>query len=228
MDATRLVKSGFNNYHIDVKDKKSGENRQGRCQEGKDKIDRGYKKRDGHRNNVLNQIYFLQARQDYSRSICASKLSSLFSLSRAPHSQHISHVKPPQRQARINQISSHHVNLTPFHPMFCFHSSVSPRLIVPGTAYYKVATGDNCFKLMTTFGNFTLADFYSWNPDVGNDCSNLLLNYYVCINGGKTTPTGTPTSTPSKTSTSVTPTSTCPAEPSPVQPGIVNCCTYPS
>ena len=29
--------------------------------------------------------------------------------------------------------------------------------------------------------NISLSDFHKWNPEVGEDCSALWLNYYVCV-----------------------------------------------
>lgn len=34
--------------------------------------------------------------------------------------------------------------------------------------YHKVASGDTCQKIVDTYKTFTLSNFYSWNPDVGN------------------------------------------------------------
>lgn len=85
-------------------------------------------------------------------------------------------------------------------------------------SYYKVVSGDTCQKIVDHYGTFTLANFYSWNPAVGSDCSGLLLGYYVCV-GDPSTPTGiaTTTTTPSKT-TSVS------TGPSPEQTGITSSC----
>ncbi|KAF2790877.1 carbohydrate-binding module family 50 protein [Melanomma pulvis-pyrius CBS 109.77] len=81
-----------------------------------------------------------------------------------------------------------------------------PNIISTCTTYYRVAEGDYCLAIVTKYGNFTLNDFYTWNPDVGTDCSNLLLNNYVCINAPKP-------ATTTKTSTPV-----------PTQPGTISCC----
>lgn len=102
-----------------------------------------------------------------------------------------------------------------------------PNIIPTCTAYYKVVTGDTCIIIRSVYKNYTLPQFYSWNPDVGTDCSNLLLNYYVCINGRTpTTTTSSTTEAPTLTSSTTTtpPPSTCPPEPVPTQPGTINCC----
>ncbi|KAI1643213.1 uncharacterized protein F4817DRAFT_368736, partial [Daldinia loculata] len=48
-------------------------------------------------------------------------------------------------------------------------------------AYYKAVSGDTCQKIVEYFGNFTLTDFYNWNPAVGLDCSQLFLGFYYCV-----------------------------------------------
>ncbi|KAF2186343.1 carbohydrate-binding module family 50 protein [Zopfia rhizophila CBS 207.26] len=93
------------------------------------------------------------------------------------------------------------------------------------TSFYKVQQGDNCYELVVNrFKNFTFDEFYAWNPDVATerlDCSNLLLNYWVCVGvNNKTTPPTT-TSTPLPTATC---TGTAVSTPTPTQPGMVQCC----
>ncbi|KAH2688654.1 hypothetical protein KXV51_008783 [Aspergillus fumigatus] len=47
---------------------------------------------------------------------------------------------------------------------------------------------------MTAYGNFTLSQFYQWNPAVKTDCSGLQAGYFVCIGvaGSTTTTTSNP------------------------------------
>lgn len=46
--------------------------------------------------------------------------------------------------------------------------------------FYKVKSGDGCYDIAA--GNdISLDAFYSFNPTVGNDCSKLFLDYYVCV-----------------------------------------------
>ncbi|RYO86656.1 hypothetical protein DL764_008976 [Monosporascus ibericus] len=74
--------------------------------------------------------------------------------------------------------------------------------------YYKAVSGDTCQKIVDKYGAFSLAQFRSWNPAVGADCSGLWLGYYYCIGVP-----GTPTSPTAK------PTATCnPTAPTPTQP----------
>ncbi|ORY12851.1 hypothetical protein BCR34DRAFT_600334 [Clohesyomyces aquaticus] len=111
-----------------------------------------------------------------------------------------------------------------------------PHIISNCNAFYLVKSGDFCQKIVNTYKNFTLDDFYTWNPDVPTpkrDCSNLLANYYVCVGTDSTMPTTTTTTaSPTTTTTTSTATSTstpggCPSPPSPIQPGItfINCCS---
>ncbi|ETS88169.1 hypothetical protein PFICI_01997 [Pestalotiopsis fici W106-1] len=83
-------------------------------------------------------------------------------------------------------------------------------------AYYKVVSGDTCSGIVDHFGNFTLANFYVWNPAVGSDCSLLFLGYYYCV--------GT-TSSGSVTTTTTATTSTTTGPPQPEQTGIISTCT---
>ncbi|KAL5316128.1 hypothetical protein ACEPPN_017006 [Leptodophora sp. 'Broadleaf-Isolate-01'] len=80
--------------------------------------------------------------------------------------------------------------------------------------FHLATSGDTCGGIVSKYGGFTLQQFYSWNPAVGNDCSGLWLGYYYCV-----AVTGTPTST----SPAVT-TTAAPAGPSPTQDGIVADC----
>lgn len=43
------------------------------------------------------------------------------------------------------------------------------------TAWYNTTVGDTCDRVALQFGSFSKADFISWNPIVGPDCSNRTL-----------------------------------------------------
>jgi hypothetical protein len=47
-------------------------------------------------------------------------------------------------------------------------------------AFHYVVENDECGKIATAAG-ISLADFYRWNPAVGNACTTMWLNTYVCI-----------------------------------------------
>lgn len=84
-----------------------------------------------------------------------------------------------------------------------------------GKVWYKVVSGDGCQKIIDKYKTFTLAQFYSWNPDVGTDCAGLPLGAYVCVGV-----TGTPTTPPATTPTPTTD----PSKPSPTQPNVIKTC----
>jgi hypothetical protein len=48
-------------------------------------------------------------------------------------------------------------------------------------SFYQAKDGDGCQVIVDKFHNFTLANFYSWNPAVGNSCTGLRAGYYYCI-----------------------------------------------
>ncbi|KAH8759269.1 LysM domain-containing protein [Hyaloscypha finlandica] len=80
--------------------------------------------------------------------------------------------------------------------------------------FHLAASGDTCGGIVSKYGVFTLAQFYAWNPALGNDCSGLWLGYYYCV-----AVTGTPTTTAPATTTTA-----APSGPSPTQDGIVADC----
>ncbi|XDG10377.1 hypothetical protein ABKA04_009992 [Annulohypoxylon sp. FPYF3050] len=73
------------------------------------------------------------------------------------------------------------------------------------TSTYSVVSGDTCNVIIDKFNDtFTLANFYSWNPQVASDCHNLYPGEVVCVGLGSS--------------------SEPPACPAPVQPGLVSNC----
>jgi LysM repeat protein len=68
-------------------------------------------------------------------------------------------------------------------------------------AFYKVVSGDTCEKIVKANG-ISMAQFTQWNTGVGDTCTGLWLDAYVCISvvGHTPTPTGggngIPTPTP--------------------------------
>lgn len=65
--------------------------------------------------------------------------------------------------------------------------------------FYMVVSGDGCQKIAAQF-SIDLGQFYSWNPAVGNTCSSLWLNTYVCVHViGATTKSTSTTKTTSTT-----------------------------
>ncbi|KAF3402057.1 LysM domain-containing protein [Penicillium rolfsii] len=86
--------------------------------------------------------------------------------------------------------------------------------------FHLVMSGDSCASIASSAG-ISLANFYSWNPTVGNSCSNLWLGYYVCVDivGYISTATTriTTTSTTTTAGNGVT-------TPTPIQAGMVADC----
>ena len=76
--------------------------------------------------------------------------------------------------------------------------------------FHKVIEGDNCASIAKQYG-ISQNDFLSWNPGVGDNCESLWLDYYVCVGS-------------SPRSTSIAPTSTGLATPTPTQPKMTKNC----
>lgn len=85
--------------------------------------------------------------------------------------------------------------------------------------FYQVQSGDFCQGIVDQYGTFTLSQFYTWNPAVGNTCGGLQTGFFVCVGVA-----GTPTMRPTSTTTSARPTTTDPLRPSPTQAGLTPDC----
>lgn len=48
------------------------------------------------------------------------------------------------------------------------------------SAFYMVKEGDGCYAIATNHG-ISLEQFCAYNPSVGDDCSTLYPDYYVCV-----------------------------------------------
>ncbi|GAB1194476.1 hypothetical protein APSETT444_003722 [Aspergillus pseudonomiae] len=94
------------------------------------------------------------------------------------------------------------------------HEPTQPGLPSNCDKFHLVASGDQCDIIAAEYG-ISEAQFKDWNPSIDSNCSNLWLDYYVCVHvPGATTTTS---STPEPTSTL----------PQPQMPGIVsNCKTF--
>ncbi|KAH7064408.1 LysM domain-containing protein [Paraphoma chrysanthemicola] len=93
-----------------------------------------------------------------------------------------------------------------------------PLMVNNCDAFYFVPEGSSCDAISSS-NSITPAQFLAWNPSVGNTCSGLWANVYVCVSIIGHTPTK-PTSaspTPTKPSNGIT-------TPLPTQPSIVNNC----
>jgi LysM domain len=78
--------------------------------------------------------------------------------------------------------------------------------------FYLVQSGDECGTIASN-EDISLDDFYSWNPAVGTNCTDLDVGDYVCVDIIGFTPTTT-TSTPGDGITT----------PTPIQTGMVSTC----
>ncbi|KAB8246220.1 hypothetical protein BDV35DRAFT_231250 [Aspergillus flavus] len=92
--------------------------------------------------------------------------------------------------------------------------------------YHLVHPGDTCYTIQDEYGDFTLEQFYSWNPSIGKGCIGIQPGYYVCVGTeskstsiSMTPTTGSSTAIPSKTSEG-----SSASDPQPHQTGIpANC-----
>ncbi|KFY33319.1 hypothetical protein V494_07732 [Pseudogymnoascus sp. VKM F-4513 (FW-928)] len=75
-------------------------------------------------------------------------------------------------------------------------SPTMPGIVAECDQFYKIASGDQCDTIEVKFG-ISDNDFKTWNSETNSDCTNLWLDYYVCVHvpGATTTEPGTPTPT---------------------------------
>ncbi|KAK6066642.1 LysM domain-containing protein-like protein 1 [Seiridium cupressi] len=90
---------------------------------------------------------------------------------------------------------------------YCLQAQAAPALdLLHWHCNLRVQSGDYCNKIRDQFNDtWSLDDFYAWNPEVDNVCSNLYPGEVVCVG---------------MNDTSTVP----PACPVPVQPGLVSNC----
>ncbi|KXS93848.1 hypothetical protein AC578_10456, partial [Pseudocercospora eumusae] len=50
------------------------------------------------------------------------------------------------------------------------------------SAFYTVQPSDTCLSIGKSFNNFTITQFYKWNPSIGQTCFGLQAYVPVCIN----------------------------------------------
>ncbi|KAF9876845.1 hypothetical protein CkaCkLH20_05691 [Colletotrichum karsti] len=94
-------------------------------------------------------------------------------------------------------------------------SPVATAITANCAAWYRATGIDTCAVVAEMFGTFSEANFISWNPSVGSDCSGIVMDTYYCVGIP-----GTPT-TRTKPVTEPTPP---PANERPTQEGIVSDC----
>ncbi|KAJ1323118.1 peptidoglycan DL-endopeptidase LytF [Microdochium nivale] len=87
--------------------------------------------------------------------------------------------------------------------------------------FHKIVSGDNCDALGTKYG-ISFTQIRSWNPEVNDKCTNLWLDYYVCVHvTGAATTTAKPPTTTTQNPPGGQPTN---SGPQPQMPGIVSNC----
>jgi LysM repeat protein len=86
--------------------------------------------------------------------------------------------------------------------------------------FYLVVSGDSCAAIAASY-DISLADFYAWNPAVGDTCSSLWVDDYVCVGvvGGASS-----TAVSTTTSSTTTTTSSGITTPTPYESGMVDDC----
>jgi LysM repeat protein len=89
------------------------------------------------------------------------------------------------------------------------YQPTQPGLVANCDQFHLVASGDQCDTIEAKYG-ITDAQFKAWNPSINAQCTNLWLDYYVCVH----VPGATTTSPPQPT----------PTGPEPQMPGIVSNC----
>ncbi|KAK9583680.1 hypothetical protein V6Z90_006255 [Aspergillus fumigatus] len=55
-----------------------------------------------------------------------------------------------------------------------------PGIVSNYAKFYQVKSGDSCWSIENAAG-ITLAQFRSWNTQIDESCTNLWVDYYVCI-----------------------------------------------
>ncbi|KAL4733439.1 hypothetical protein BDV11DRAFT_175699 [Aspergillus similis] len=102
-------------------------------------------------------------------------------------------------------------------------SPIQTGMVSDCDTFYLVVSGDSCAAIAASY-DISLADFYAWNPAVGDTCSSLWVDDYVCV-GVVDGASSTAVTTASSTLTSTTTTSSSGiATPKPYESGMVDDC----
>lgn len=87
-----------------------------------------------------------------------------------------------------------------------------PGMVSNCDAFYNVKSGDECGVIARNHG-ISVNQLYTWNTQIGADCSGLWAGYYICVSVIGVDPTSTTTSTGNGIAT-----------PTPTQTGMVGNC----
>jgi LysM repeat protein len=127
---------------------------------------------------------------------------------------------PPSSSTSMSSTSTHSATSTTSGSRITTPTPTQAGMVSNCDLFYDVKSGDGCYDIAQSYG-ISLNDFYAWNPAVGNDCSGLWPDYYVCVGiGGSSPPPSSTTSTHSSTTSSGSGVTT----PTPTQAGMVNNC----
>ncbi|KAK3312159.1 LysM domain-containing protein [Apodospora peruviana] len=124
--------------------------------------------------------------------------------------------KPPATTSTTSKVSTTLKTTTSSTASGPTPTKTMPNLAPNCDKFYMVAKNDNCDTIANK-NAITVAQFRSWNSEIDATCSNLWLDYYVCVHipGAAPLPTTTSTSkTPEPTKTG----------PQPQMPDIVSNC----
>jgi hypothetical protein len=55
-----------------------------------------------------------------------------------------------------------------------------PGMLSDCNSFYLASSGDTCASIADSYG-ITVADIEAWNEDVGSSCTDIWLNYYICV-----------------------------------------------
>ncbi|KAL4811651.1 hypothetical protein BDW67DRAFT_190092 [Aspergillus spinulosporus] len=95
------------------------------------------------------------------------------------------------------------------------NSPTMPGIAENCDAFHKISSGDQCGTIAARY-SITVDQLKSWNSEINEDCTNLWLEYYICVHVPGAT-----------TTTSQVPEPTGGSGPTPQMPGIVdNCKSY--
>lgn len=81
---------------------------------------------------------------------------------------------------RVRARSERHDDLPPPQPTSSGLEPQMPGIVSNYAKFYQVKSGDSCWSIENAAG-ITLAQFRSWNTQIDESCTNLWVDYYVCI-----------------------------------------------
>ncbi|OHW94368.1 LysM domain-containing protein [Colletotrichum incanum] len=80
-------------------------------------------------------------------------------------------------------------------PAIPSNSPILPGAVPNCNKWYKITSGDTC-NVVATKNGIIVAQLRSWNTEINTSCSNLWLDYYICVGVPGTASAPTTTTTP--------------------------------